>query len=79
MLITATGYEIMRIENIIDSEVVYAKGVCYSGRRWVCNIIRLAKPSESEILRKIISKEESFCDWYRENITRPMCRTQKNT
>ena len=77
MLITATGYEIMRIENIIDSEVVYAKGVCNSGRRWICNIIRSASLSESENLVRYISEQEKFNKWYRENMTMKSLKTRE--
>ena len=74
---TARGCEVMKIESIIDSDVVYAKGVCNSGRRWICNILRLARYSESKNLTEFILEQEKFSRWYKDNIMRKSMKTKE--
>lgn len=61
---TLKGAEVMKITEIRDADVVYAKGVTDSGARWVCNILRHATEKESENLMERLRYESEFSEWY---------------
>ena len=68
LFITPTGTELLRIIGQYDSDVVDVRGIHVSGRRWVCNILRLATFEESKRLIEHESIMGDFVRWYNDNI-----------